>query len=425
MFTKTSLDAWETFFQKMCHVTEANWRAQQNLLRKYVGGEAWAETSLAKQWSEPVQQMQRQWSTAVADLMRTQQDVVHAQFQAVQNAMGSMFGSPATGGAKLAEGKATAEATIPRKAVAPEPKPAPAASPVRAPAPPAAVGAESKPVLMPLMGNNMNIAQKVAVVTGGASGIGEAVGRQLALRGAKAVLLVDRSDRVHEIARAIDAEVGRSVAEGLIGDTTDASFRARVFDNAMAQHGIVSICVPAAGITRDSLAVRLDKATGKAVIYAQEKFQQVTEVNLLAPIYWALEMVARIAEDRHQRGMGRWEPVEEIQGTVVFLGSVSSQGNKGQISYAVAKAGLEGAAATLTKEAIFYGVRCAIIHPGFTDTPMVRALGEEYVAKNVLPYTQLRRLIRPEEIADAICFMICNSAVSGELWADAGWHPPA
>jgi hypothetical protein len=55
---------------------------------------------------------------------------------------------------------------------------------------------------------------------------------------------------------------------------------------------------------------------------------------------------------------------------------------------------------------------------------MVRALGEEYITKNILPYTQLRRLIRPEEIADAICFMIANSAVSGELWADAGCHAP-
>jgi NAD(P)-dependent dehydrogenase (short-subunit alcohol dehydrogenase family) len=64
-----------------------------------------------------------------------------------------------------------------------------------------------------------------------------------------------------------------------------------------------------------------------------------------------------------------------------------------------------------------------VIHPGFTDTPMVRALGDEYIEKNILPFTQLRRLIRPEEIADAICFMIGNSAVSGELWADAGWHP--
>jgi len=86
---------------------------------------------------------------------------------------------------------------------------------------------------------------------------------------------------------------------------------------------------------------------------------------------------------------------------------------------------LASAAATLTKEAIFHGVRCCVIHPGFTDTPMVRALGQEFIAKNILPYTQLHRLIRPDEIADAICFLIANSAVSGELWADAGWHPSA
>jgi len=104
---------------------------------------------------------------------------------------------------------------------------------------------------------------------------------------------------------------------------------------------------------------------------------------------------------------------------------VSSQGIPGQVSYSTTKAGLEGAAATLGKEASFHGIRTAVIHPGFTDTPMVRALGEEFIQKNILPYTQLRRLIRPEEIADAIYFLICNSAVSGELWADAGWHPTA
>ena len=77
------------------------------------------------------------------------------------------------------------------------------------------------------------------------------------------------------------------------------------------------------------------------------------------------------------------------------------------------------------KEAIFYGVRCGVIHPGYTDTPMVRALGDEYIENNVLPDTQINRLIRPDEIADAICFMISNSIVSGQLWADAGWHPSA
>ena len=178
-------------------------------------------------------------------------------------------------------------------------------------------------------------------------------------------------------------------------------------------------------LLKNELAVRVDKLTGKARIYPLEKFQLVVNVNLIAPVYWALEMIGRIAEDRAAKGLKRWTPEEGTQGSVVFIGSISSQGNRGQISYASTKAGLEGAAATIMKEAMYYGVRCSVIHPGFTDTPMVRAMGTEYVAKNILPYTQLGRLIQPEEIADAICFMLANSAVSGELWVDAGWHAPA
>ena len=60
---------------------------------------------------------------------------------------------------------------------------------------------------------------------------------------------------------------GGAVAEGMIGDTTDPEFRRKVFDLLQAKHGIVSICVPAAGITRDQLAVKMDKETGKASIY--------------------------------------------------------------------------------------------------------------------------------------------------------------
>jgi NAD(P)-dependent dehydrogenase (short-subunit alcohol dehydrogenase family) len=273
--------------------------------------------------------------------------------------------------------------------------------------------------------SSKEIKDRVAIVTGAASGIGAAVARQLAQRGARAVFLVDRSKAANELAKSINDTVRQSVAQVRIGDTADEAFRVRVFDEAIAEHGVPSICVPAAGVTRDRLSVKVDKTTGRSDICSLADFRLVIEVNLIAPVYWALEMVARIAEDRWRRGKARWEPEEGIQGTVVFIGSVSSQGNKGQLSYAVSKAGLEGAAATLMKEAIFHGVRCGVIHPGFTDTPMVRAMGEEQIAKHVLPYTQLRRLIRPDEIADAICFMISNSAVSGELWADAGWHPSA
>jgi len=271
----------------------------------------------------------------------------------------------------------------------------------------------------------MDLSNRVAVITGGGSGIGRAVAAAMAPRGVAGVAVVDVSEAIEEVADKLNAEAGRTFAIPFRGDTTDEKFRASVYDEISRRFGRVSLCVPAAGITRDDLAVRVDKMTGKARIYPLEQFKLVVDVNLIAPVYWALEMIGRIAEDRAGRGLKRWAPDEGMQGSVVFIGSISSQGNRGQISYASTKAGLEGAAATIMKEAMFYGVRCSVIHPGFTDTPMVRAMGDDYVAKNILPYTQLGRLIQPDEIADAICFMLGNSAVSGELWVDAGWHAPA
>jgi len=269
----------------------------------------------------------------------------------------------------------------------------------------------------------MEIKDRVAVVTGGASGIGHAVSFELARRGVKKIAIVDITDNVEIAAEQVNSEVDANIAIPFKGNVTDEDFRKEVFETMKKDHDLVSICVPAAGITRDALAIKVDKETKKANIYPIENFKLVVDVNLIAPTYWAMQMIAGIAEDRAHQGLKKWHPDEKVRGTVVFIGSISSQGNKGQVSYASTKAGLEGAAATLTKEAIFHGIRCGVIHPGFTDTPMVRAMGEEYIEKYILPDTQLGRLIRPNEIADAICFMISNSAVSGELWADAGWHP--
>lgn len=271
----------------------------------------------------------------------------------------------------------------------------------------------------------MKIKGSVAVVTGAASGIGRAVSEELARRGAKEVALVDHSTAVAEVAQSINRTTGAAVATSFSGDVTDPKFRRLVFGELHERHGMVNICVSAAGITRDGLAVKVDKQTNQVMTYPLEQFRQVMEVNLVAPVYWALEMVAGVAENRRRQGLKRWEPEEALQGAVIFIGSVSSLGNKGQIAYAATKAGLDGAAATLMMEAIYHGVRCGIIHPGYTDTPMVRALGEEFIRERIIPQTQLRRLIKPEEIADAICFMVQNAAVSGSLWADAGWHPTA
>jgi NAD(P)-dependent dehydrogenase (short-subunit alcohol dehydrogenase family) len=269
----------------------------------------------------------------------------------------------------------------------------------------------------------MQIQGKTAVVTGAASGIGRAVMEELVHREASCVVAVDLSPSVIELTQAIGKTSGSTRLYAFTGNVTDSEFRRRVFNTVTAEMGTPAICVPAAGIARDRLAAKVDPETGRAQIYPLDDFRLVMEVNLVAPVYWALEMVGKIAEQRWHDGLKRWSPEEGIQGTVILIGSVSSQGNAGQISYSAAKAGLEGAGSTLMKEAIYHGVRCMVIHPGFTDTPMVHQLGDDYIKERILPATQLRRLIKPEEIADAVCFMIENPAVSGEVWADAGWHP--
>lgn len=271
----------------------------------------------------------------------------------------------------------------------------------------------------------MELNDKVAVVTGANSGIGRSTCAAMARRGILAIGAVDRSEEVRDTCRAINSDLGRDIMFPYIGDVTDASFRRSTFDDMKRRFKAVNICVPAAGMVRDALAVKMDKDSGKASLYPQELFQQTFNLNVMAAAYWAMETIASVAEHRHATKRGRWEPHEHVQGCIVFIGSISSAGNRGQISYAASKAALEGITSTLAKESIFHGLRCAIIHPGFTDTPMLQAMGREFIEKNILPQTQLKRLLRPEEIAEGILFLIQNTAVSGALWADAGWHPAA
>ena len=272
----------------------------------------------------------------------------------------------------------------------------------------------------------MNIQGRCAVVTGAGSGIGQAVAVELAERGVKAVALVNHSENVLKVARMINDRMEAPLAEAMIGDVTDADFRRKTFD-LMCRRSMGRR--PSAFPPRASIVTSLESRSTSRPARRRSIPSRISGWCWKST-WWrrctgCFEMVARIAENRRAHGKGKWDPSEGIQGTAIFIGSISSSGIPGQVSYSSSKAALEGAAATLSKEAIFHGVRFATIHPGFTDTPMVRAMGEEYIEKHILPYTQLKRLIDPAEIADAIYFMICNSAVSGELWADAGWHPQA
>jgi NAD(P)-dependent dehydrogenase (short-subunit alcohol dehydrogenase family) len=144
----------------------------------------------------------------------------------------------------------------------------------------------------------MKIEGKTAVITGAASGIGKATAEDLASRGAAKIAMVDITDNIGDVTAEMNKKVGREVGQAFQGDVTSEAFRKEVYDTMCGKDGVVNICVPSAGIFRDRLSVMLDKETGEPDIYPVEMFHQVLEVNLVHPVYWALELVARMAHNR-------------------------------------------------------------------------------------------------------------------------------
>src|SRR5437899_1385964 len=102
----------------------------------------------------------------------------------------------------------------------------------------------------------MNIKGAVAVITGAAGGIGRALALELVKRNVSGLALVDQSEAVQHVAQAVNDLAGTQVSFGYCGDVTNAEFRNTVYRDIAAKHGRASVCVPAAGITRDSLAVK-------------------------------------------------------------------------------------------------------------------------------------------------------------------------
>src|ERR1700746_1649380 len=142
--------------------------------------------------------------------------------------------------------------------------------------------------------NMHTIKGQVAVITGAAGGIGQALASDMTRRGAAGIALVDLSERVVQVARELNPGAGRQVAIAYCGDTTEPAFRQEVYADVTTKAGVPRICVPAAAITKDALAVRIDKQSGQVVIYPMEDFRKGVEINMIGPIYWAIEPVAGV-----------------------------------------------------------------------------------------------------------------------------------
>jgi 3-oxoacyl-[acyl-carrier protein] reductase len=231
----------------------------------------------------------------------------------------------------------------------------------------------------------MNLANQVALVTGASRGIGKAIAQELARQGARVIGTATTEAGAGAISAYL-GEFGAEAGKGLVLDVTDAARCAAVIDEITKTWGAVGILVNNAGITQDQLAMRMK----------DEEWDSVIATNLSS--------VGRLSR-AVLRGM-----MKAKTGRIINITSVvASSGNPGQMNYAAAKAGVEGMGRALAREIGSRNITVNSVAPGFIDTDMTKALGEEQHAA-LLTQIPLARLGKPEDIAAAVAFLASPQA---------------
>lgn len=241
-----------------------------------------------------------------------------------------------------------------------------------------------------------------AVVTGGASGLGEATARALAAKGVK-VALFD-----------LNAERGQAVAHEIGGvfcavDVTDDASVDAGFAAARAAHGQERILVNCAGIAPGAKTVGRDKATGAAIHHRLDLFQKTIDINLVG----SFRCLAKSA-----LGMAGLDPVNDDgeRGVIINTASVAAQdGQIGQAAYAASKGGIVGLTLPVARDLMSEGIRVNTILPGIMGTPMMAGMPQPVQDALAASVPFPKRLGQPEEFANLALFLIETTYMNAGL----------
>lgn len=247
----------------------------------------------------------------------------------------------------------------------------------------------------------MELKGSVAVITGGASGIGEAIAKDMAKAGVKVVLGDMDADGLARVAGEIEA-AGGECATSVCNVTSDEDV-AKLMDTAVEKFGQINVCIPSAGVIKDGLMLSPDKETGKIKrVMSTDQFKFVIDVNLVGSFITIREAAQRMVD-------GGWD------GVLIPISSVNKAGAPGQLNYASTKASVALWPKILVGEFQMKGIkniRVVSIAPGYVGTPMVKGMNQKAL-EGVLAGVHLGRLIEPEEISDLVMHVCTNEAIDG------------
>jgi len=248
----------------------------------------------------------------------------------------------------------------------------------------------------------LKIQDAVAVITGGASGLGLALAKYWTDAGGKVVIADVSEDAIKYAKSAISGQV-----ETVICDVTREEDNARLARTAVEIFGGIHLVAPFAGIIQDGFMLHIDRETGKVKSkMSQKQFSSVVDVNLTGVFL----TVRECGEQMINFG---------CRGLICLISSTGSIGTAGQINYSATKAGISVMPKVITAEFFRRGIsdriRCVAIAPGYVATPILERMNQAALEK-ILKNIPIGRLISPEEVASLVGELYRNESLTGDVY---------